>query len=94
MTNLEKFYKLALNMLSNPIRNIRYCLSKIEKISIKIQNDKLSFYPNLSERYFEYYSYYYDDLIYFIGENDPVNMDDLIERLKVCGCESLLDGIE
>lgn len=97
MTNLEKFYKLALNLLNDRFKSVSYIDDKVSEVFVRLGKDCLTFYPNTPIRYFEYYSYRFQDELCVVGEDDPRKMNELIDLIKdnfVFRGKSLLEGIE
>lgn len=89
MTDKEKFYKLALNLFKSNFKSIEFYRGKIDCLSLdNLAGSQLKFYLNTGEKN----SWYLEDTFYFqndnsnlklsVGENDPIEIDRLIQEVK------------
>lgn len=92
MTDKEKFYQLALNVVNSKFKTLEVFENEIDEIKISQLHTELTFYPGVMR--LELFSTRYSELL-IVGEDYPDKIDKLIRCLKFCGYdESLLEGIE
>ena len=95
MTDLEKFYKLAHNVLNDKHKVVKYLDGKITDIFINDGRNRLFFCCDPEFRYFEFYVFVHDQIEVHVDEDNPKNMEDLITYIKSYHFrENILEGIE
>lgn len=94
MSDLEKFYQLGINILNDDNKNLKYRNGKLKTITVNQGKDKIIL--NLYEPIrLDFYSFIKDEFTVYIHEDDPSNIDVLIDYLKKYEFRSnLIEGIE
>lgn len=96
LTDKEKFYKLGLNILNEDYMELLYIDGKIYQYTVNVRGDKLSLNLTSTGRiFYEYRKFYTGELLFYVYEEDPSNIDDLIDYIKkrTCNSEDILDGL-
>lgn len=93
MTDREKFYKLALNIVNYPYKEAKFFYDAISQFIISDGENKLCFY--CFSICTEIYAYHHDEFDVHVYEDNPCNIDELIDHIKTYfpGID-ILEGIE
>lgn len=93
MTDLEKFYQLALNIVNSKFKTLEIFENEIDEIKVSQLHTELIFYPDIKR--IELFGTRYLSELLIVGKDYPDKIDELIRTLKFCGYdESLFEGIE
>lgn len=93
MTDLEKFYQLALNIINSNYKTLEMFENEIDEIKVSQPHTELTFYPEVMQ--LELFGTRYLSELFIVGKDYPDKIDELIRILKFCGYdESLFEGIE
>lgn len=83
MTDQEKFYKLGLNILNQDYKLLTHIEGKIYKITVMVSADKLSLCrTSTGSILYEYRTFENDERLCCIYEEDPSDIDYLINNIK------------
>ena len=95
MTNKEKFYKLAMNVINDKHKVIKYVDGQISNITVSNSRNEI-YFKCTPIRCFQFYVFVRDEVPVTVDEDDPSNIDELIGYIKKYFQyrENILDGLE